>query len=163
MYFYCTYTYLGTGYFLKIAKINSQKEKPICPNRKNQFPQNTKNRQSAKINSPSHRAPRAFFFSPSPQPPYDTRGLCRGERAKKLNVVTNTTVLFRCHTLIKLLYQFTVSLFSIIIFLVIFHRNVSYTETLFGNIRKIPTIAVTRAVKLKLKIRTIKEFEFHFQ
>ena len=26
---------LGTGYFLKIAKINSQQEKPICPNRKN--------------------------------------------------------------------------------------------------------------------------------
>ena len=23
---------LGTGYFLKIAKINSQQEKPICPN-----------------------------------------------------------------------------------------------------------------------------------
>ena len=40
---------LGTGYFLKIAKINSQQEKPISPNRKNQFPQNTKNRQSAKI------------------------------------------------------------------------------------------------------------------
>ena len=41
---------LGTGYFLKIAKINSQQEKPISPNRKNQFPQNTKNRQSVKIN-----------------------------------------------------------------------------------------------------------------
>ena len=26
---------LGTGYFLKIAKINSQQEKPICPCRKN--------------------------------------------------------------------------------------------------------------------------------
>ena len=39
---------LGTGYFLKIAKINSQREKPICPNRKNQFPQ--KFRQSTKIN-----------------------------------------------------------------------------------------------------------------
>ena len=25
---------LGTGYFLKIAKINSQQEKPICPDRK---------------------------------------------------------------------------------------------------------------------------------
>ena len=42
MYFYCTYSIktkilsmLGTGYFLKIAKINSQQEKPICPNRKN--------------------------------------------------------------------------------------------------------------------------------
>ena len=36
----------GSGYFLKIAKINSQQEKPICPNRKNYFPQNTKNHQS---------------------------------------------------------------------------------------------------------------------
>ena len=41
MYFYCTYiktkilSMLGTGYFLKIAKINSQQEKPICPNHKN--------------------------------------------------------------------------------------------------------------------------------
>ena len=26
---------LGIGYFLKIAKLNSQQEKPICPNRKN--------------------------------------------------------------------------------------------------------------------------------
>ena len=42
---------LGSGYFLKIAKINSQQEKPICPNQKNCIPQNTKNRQSAKINS----------------------------------------------------------------------------------------------------------------
>ena len=42
---------LGTGYFLKIAKINSQQEKPICFYRKNQFPQNTKNYQSAKVNS----------------------------------------------------------------------------------------------------------------
>ena len=33
---------LGTGYFLKIATVNSQLEKPICPNRKNLFPQNTK-------------------------------------------------------------------------------------------------------------------------
>ena len=42
MYFYCTYSIktkilsmLGTGYFLKIAKINSQQAKRICPNRKN--------------------------------------------------------------------------------------------------------------------------------
>ena len=49
MYFYCTFSIktkilsmLGTGFFLKIAKINSQQEKPVCPNRKNQFPQNTK-------------------------------------------------------------------------------------------------------------------------
>ena len=37
------------GYFLKIAEINSQKEKPICPNVNNKFPQNTKSLQSAKI------------------------------------------------------------------------------------------------------------------
>ena len=42
---------LGTGYFLKIEKINSQQEKPICLKRKNEFPQYTKNRQSAKVNS----------------------------------------------------------------------------------------------------------------
>ena len=42
MYFYCTHlttmkilSMLGTGYFLKITKINSQQEKPICPNGKN--------------------------------------------------------------------------------------------------------------------------------
>ena len=58
MYFYCIYSIkmklllmLGTGYFLKITKINSQQEKPICPNCKNQFPQNTKRCQSAKIDS----------------------------------------------------------------------------------------------------------------
>ena len=35
---------------LEIAlKINSQQEKPVLPDRKNQFPQNTKNRQSAKL------------------------------------------------------------------------------------------------------------------
>ena len=48
---------LVTGYFLKIAKINSQREKPICPNRKNYFPQNTKNRQSAKIDSRKNFVP----------------------------------------------------------------------------------------------------------
>ena len=37
---------LGTGYFLKIAKIDSQQEKLICPNRRNYLPQNTKIRQS---------------------------------------------------------------------------------------------------------------------
>ena len=26
---------LGTGYLLNIAKINSQREQPLCPNRKN--------------------------------------------------------------------------------------------------------------------------------
>ena len=42
VYFYCTYSIkpkvmsmLGTGYFLKIAKINFQQEKPISPDRKN--------------------------------------------------------------------------------------------------------------------------------
>ena len=42
MYFYCMdsiktkiLSMLGTGYFLKIAKINSQQEKPSCPYRKN--------------------------------------------------------------------------------------------------------------------------------
>ena len=30
---------LGIGYFLKTIKINSQQEKPICPNRKNKLPQ----------------------------------------------------------------------------------------------------------------------------
>ena len=42
MYFYSTYSIktkilsmLGTGYFLKIAKINSQQEMPISPNHKN--------------------------------------------------------------------------------------------------------------------------------
>ena len=29
---------LGAGYFLKIAEINFQQEKPICPNLKNKFP-----------------------------------------------------------------------------------------------------------------------------
>ena len=29
---------IGTEYFLKIAKITSQQETPICPNRKNYVP-----------------------------------------------------------------------------------------------------------------------------
>ena len=41
---------LGTGYFLKIAKINTQQAKLICPNRKNLFPQNKKS-PIRKINS----------------------------------------------------------------------------------------------------------------
>ena len=56
MYFYRTYSIktkilsmMETGYFLKITKIYSQQEKPIWPNRRNKFPQNTKNRQCAKI------------------------------------------------------------------------------------------------------------------
>ena len=59
---------LGAGYVLKIAKINFQQEKPICPNRKNWFLQNTKSRQSAKINAYTHWPPRLshykFFSSP---------------------------------------------------------------------------------------------------
>ena len=57
MYFYCTYSIktkilsmLGTGYFLKIANINSQQKKPICHNGKTHFPQNTRSHPSAKIN-----------------------------------------------------------------------------------------------------------------
>ena len=45
MYFYFTYSIktkilskLGTGYFLKILKINSQQEKQICPHRKKSIP-----------------------------------------------------------------------------------------------------------------------------
>ena len=52
---------LGTGYFLKIAKINSTLEKPACPNPKNQFPQNTKIRQSAKINSRKNFVPHGIY------------------------------------------------------------------------------------------------------
>ena len=52
---------LGTGYFLKIATVNSKLEKPICPNRKNSFPQNTKNLQSAKINSCKNFVPDGKF------------------------------------------------------------------------------------------------------
>lgn len=59
MYLYCkqltktkTLSTLGTGYFLT----NISARTPICPNRKKQFPQNTKNCQSAKINS------RKFFL-----------------------------------------------------------------------------------------------------
>ena len=52
---------LGTGYFLKIATVNSQLEKPICPNRKNSFPQNTRNLQSAKINSCKNFVPDGKF------------------------------------------------------------------------------------------------------
>ena len=48
---------LGTGYLLKIAKISSQQEKPICPNRKNYFPQNTKKGQFAIINSRKNFVP----------------------------------------------------------------------------------------------------------
>ena len=53
---------LSSGYFLKIAKINSQQEKPICPNQKNYIPQNTKNRQSAKINSRKNFVPHGMTF-----------------------------------------------------------------------------------------------------
>ena len=53
---------LGSGYFLKIAEIYSQQEKPVCPNRKNYFPQNTKNRQCAKINSRKNFVPHGMTF-----------------------------------------------------------------------------------------------------
>ena len=55
MYFYCEYSIkmkilmLDTGYFLKIAKINSQQERPICPNGKNQFQPKKKNNLQKKI------------------------------------------------------------------------------------------------------------------
>ena len=55
---------LGTGYFLKIAKINSQQEKPVCFSRKNQFPQNTKIGQSAKINSHINFVPHGISVTP---------------------------------------------------------------------------------------------------
>ena len=50
---------MGTGYFVKIAKINSQQEKSICPNRKNHqlVPAKHKNCQSAKIKSRKHFVP----------------------------------------------------------------------------------------------------------
>ena len=51
---------LGTGYFLKITKINSQQEKLIYCNRKNQFLQNTKSRQSVKINSRKNFVPHSM-------------------------------------------------------------------------------------------------------
>ena len=43
---------LGTGYFLKIAKVNSQQNKTICPNGKNYFPQNTKKSPNRKNKLP---------------------------------------------------------------------------------------------------------------
>ena len=57
---------LVTGYslyFLKISKINAQQEKPICRNRKNWVPQNTKNDQSAKINSHKNFVPHGILLS----------------------------------------------------------------------------------------------------
>ena len=76
MYFYRTYSILlyyqsyiinlVTGYslyFLKIPKINAQQEKPICPIRKNWVPQNTKNGQSAKINSHKNFVPHGILLS----------------------------------------------------------------------------------------------------
>ena len=43
---------LGIGYYLKMEKNQFQARKPICPNRKNLFPQNTK-----KIASPLKKTP----------------------------------------------------------------------------------------------------------
>ena len=48
---------LGIGYFLKIAKIDSQQETPIFPNSKNLFLQNTKYSRSARINSSKNFMP----------------------------------------------------------------------------------------------------------
>ena len=50
---------LGTGYIVKIAKINSQQEKTICPNCKNHqlVPAKHKNCQSTKKNSRKHFVP----------------------------------------------------------------------------------------------------------
>ena len=51
---------IDAGYWVlsEIAKINPQQEKLVCPNRKNyEFPQNTKNRQSAKVNSRKNFVP----------------------------------------------------------------------------------------------------------
>lgn len=61
------YWYLSTGYqyFLKIAKINSQQQKTICLYHKNQFLQNTKNCQSAKIYSCKNFVPRGNLFATS--------------------------------------------------------------------------------------------------
>ena len=62
-YFYCTYSIkTSTGYFLKIAKINSQQKQTIRRNGKNQFPQNTKSRRSAKINSRKNFVPHGRWF-----------------------------------------------------------------------------------------------------
>ena len=68
-YFYCMYSIkaiissmLGTEYFLKIAKINSQQEKPIGPNCKNKFPQDTKNCQSAEITSHKNFVPHGILL-----------------------------------------------------------------------------------------------------
>ena len=53
---------LSSEYFLKIAKINSQWEKPMCPSRKNySFNETEKNPQSAKINSSKNSS--LLFFS----------------------------------------------------------------------------------------------------
>ena len=63
MYFYCTYSknenIINAGYWVlyEIAKINPEQEKAVCPKRKNYFPQNTKNRQSAKLNSRKNFVP----------------------------------------------------------------------------------------------------------
>jgi len=43
--------------FQKIAKNNSKQEKPVFFNRKKYFPHNTKNRQSAKLNSRKNLVP----------------------------------------------------------------------------------------------------------
>ena len=53
---------LGTEQFLKHTKINSQQEKPICPNCKNKFLQDTKNCQSTKITSRKNFVPHGILL-----------------------------------------------------------------------------------------------------
>ena len=92
MYFYCKYSIktnvlsmLGTGYFLKIAKINS-----ICPNRKKQFPQNTKNRQSAKTNFRKNLVPHGISSTMASVP----SGTCRAPDDQQNSSLTRFWTLF---------------------------------------------------------------------
>ena len=97
MYFYCKYSIktnvlsmLGTGYFLKIAKINCQLENSICPNRKKQFPQNTKNRQSAKINFRKNLVPHGISSTMASVP----LGTCRAPDDQQNSSLTRFWTLF---------------------------------------------------------------------
>ena len=92
MYFYCKYSIktnvlsmLGAGYFLKIAKINS-----ICPNRKKQFLQNTKNRQSAKINFRKNLVPHGISSTMASVP----SGTCRALNDQQKSSLTRFWTLF---------------------------------------------------------------------
>ena len=58
---YFCYLMLGTGYFLKIAKMNSQQEKPMCSTlAKISFRETEKNHQSAKISCHTVHPPSLF-------------------------------------------------------------------------------------------------------